>query len=185
MAALSASWSADLANQMGAAVGSEFRTKGANGVLGPGVDIARVPSAGRNAESLCGEDGHLGGPLAAGYIRGVQSQGVAAVIKHFVGNVQELNREQINVIIDERTLFEVHYPPFEAAIEADVASIMCSYNRVNGVYACNSATLLQDHLRSALGFQGWVMSDWWAMSVSACALTLSIEHKPRTLKPGC
>lgn len=126
MGALSAGWNVDLAREMGAAIGREFRAKGANGVLGPGVDVARVPSAGRNAESLCGEDGYLGAPLAREYIRGVQAQGVAAVVKHFVGNVQERNREQINVRIDERTLFEAHYPPFEGAIEADVASIMCS-----------------------------------------------------------
>lgn len=127
MAALSASWDVELANRMGGAIGREFKIKGANGLLGPGVDIARVPSAGRNAESLSGEDGHLGGPLAKEFIRGVQAEGVAAVVKHFVGNVQERNREQINVQVDDRTLFEVHYPPFVSAIEGDVASVMCSY----------------------------------------------------------
>ncbi|KAL3901026.1 MAG: hypothetical protein SGPRY_012351, partial [Prymnesium sp.] len=187
-------------------------SKGKNNCLfhcihqGPGVDIARVPSAGRNAESLCGEDGHLGAPLAREYIRGVQSQGVAAVAKHFIANLQESDARPplaldpilsllleaycesspnitlkqtptginattsltvavtiINMRADDRTLFEVHYPPFEAAIEADVASIMCSYNKLNGVYTCNNADLLKTHLKGVLGFQGFVMSDWWAM----------------------
>jgi beta-glucosidase len=166
MASLSSTWNADLAMKMGAAIGKEFRDKGANGLLGPGVDIVRVASAGRNGESLSGEDGFLGAPLAGAYVKGVQSQGVAAVIKHFLGNMQEKNRDFINVVIDDRTLFEVHYPPFEAAIAEGVASIMCSYNRVNSYYACNNKHLLVDHLKGDLNFTGWVMSDWWAIKAT-------------------
>ncbi|KAL3916110.1 MAG: hypothetical protein SGPRY_006960, partial [Prymnesium sp.] len=162
LGALSATWNAQLSGQMGAAIGLEFRKKGANGLLGPGVDVARVPVAGRNAESMCGEDANLCAPLAHDYILGVQSQGVAATIKHFVGNIQEHLRESINHQIDDRTLFEVHYLPFEAAIKADVASVMCGYNRLNGPYACTNPELLQSHLKDFMGFDGWVMSDWWA-----------------------
>jgi len=160
--ALGATWDAPLARTMGVAAGTEFKIKGANGLLGPSVDIAFFPTAGRNGESMSGEDGHLGGPLATAYIEGVQSQKVAAVLKHFAGNLQETNREQINMVIDERTLFEVHYPPFVGPIQAGTASIMCSYNKLNGPYTCNDDVTLNQHLKGLLGFGGFVMSDWWA-----------------------
>ncbi|KAL3920372.1 MAG: hypothetical protein SGPRY_005274 [Prymnesium sp.] len=201
MGALSATWSSQLAGEIGTAIGIEFRKKGANGLLvishiltqtreapytckpkptenlpneklvpaqplrktGPGVDIGRVPVAGRNAESMCGEDANLCAPLAHDYILGVQSQGVAATIKHFVGNMQEHLRESVDHQIGDRTLFEVHYVPYEAAIRANVASVMCAYNRLNGPFACTNPELLQSHLKGYLGFNGWVMSDWWAM----------------------
>ena len=116
---------------------------------------------GRNVEYVSGEEPHLGEVLAAAYVRGVQSRGIAANVKHYVLNHQETDRMTTSAYVDDRSLFEVYYPPFEAAISAGVASLMCSYNRINGTHACNNPHTL-GHLRNDLGFRGWVVSDWWA-----------------------
>ena len=108
----------------------------ANVVLGPGVNVQRVPLNGRNAEYISGEEPSLGAALAAAYVRGVQSVGVAAVPKHFVLNQQETHRTDVDSTIDSRTLWEVYYPPFEAAVQAGAASIMCSYNLAYGIPTC-------------------------------------------------
>lgn len=100
--------------------------------------------------------------LGRAYVRGVQSRGVAANAKHYVLNHQETDRTTTSAYASDRTLFEVYYPPFRAAVEAGVASFMCAYNRINGTYACNNQHTL-GHLRSEMGFRGWVVSDWWAM----------------------
>jgi len=160
--AVSASWDDDLTFQLAAAIGREFRRKGANVVLGPGVNVQRVARNGRNAEYISGEEPALGARLAAAYVRGVQSEKVAAVVKHFVLNNQESERTSSDSIIDDRTLWEIYYPPFEAAISAGAASVMCSYNRVNSVHACTNSRTLTKDLRENIGFSGWVMSDWWA-----------------------
>ena len=160
--ALAATWDPSLARKWGQALGREFRAKGANVILGPSVNVHRVARNGRNAEYLSGEDGALGAPLADGYVRGVQGEGVAAVVKHFVLNSQETHRSAQSSDASDRTLWEVYYPPFEAAVRAGVASVMCGYNRINGTYACGNAHVLRRHLKLQMGFDGWVMSDWWA-----------------------
>ena len=157
-----ATWDPTLVYRYAAAIGREFRTKGANVILGPSVNVHRVAKGGRNAEYISGEDGALGGPLAAAYVRGVQSEGVAAVVKHWVLNSQETKREWGSSDASERTLMEVYVPPFQAAVNAGVASFMCGYNRVNGSHVCGNQRLT-DILRNRLGFQGFMMTDWWAL----------------------
>lgn len=163
MLALAATWDASLAHKYGSEVAAEFRAKGATVILGPSVNVHRVARGGRNAEYLSGEEPTLGAVMGAAYVRGIQSRGVAAVVKHYVLNQQETMRESSDVRIDERTLWEVYYPPFVGAVEAGVASVMCSYNLVNGSHVCGSRDLLTRDLRHRMGFDGWVMSDWWAV----------------------
>ena len=160
----SASWDRGLVRRYAAAIGREFKAKGANVVLGPSVNLHRVPRNGRNAEYLTGEDPYLGAALASRYVQGVQSEGVAACVKHYAANNQETRREETSAEIEsERILFEVYYPPFAAAVDAGAAAVMCSYNKVNGDYACGGdPRLITKHLRAKMGFKGFVMSDWWA-----------------------
>ena len=160
---VAATWDANLTERFGMALGYEFKQKGANVILGPSVNVHRIARNGRNAEYMSGEDGHLGAPLAAAYVRGVQMMGVAATVKHFVLNNQEEHRDTESSDASERTLFEVYYPPFEAAVKAGAASAMCSYNVVNGTHACGNHVILNDHLKGTMGFDGFVMSDWWAV----------------------
>mmetsp|Transcript_4435 Transcript_4435/g.8078 ORF Transcript_4435/g.8078 Transcript_4435/m.8078 type:complete len:716 (+) Transcript_4435:1-2148(+) len=156
-----ATWDPNSLFAYGSAMGSEFYKKGANVQLGPGLCVARVPRNGRNFEYISGEDPFLGYTLAQPYVKGVQSQGVIANAKHWVNNNQETNRMIMSSDVDERTRFEMYYPPFEGAIEAGVGSVMCSYNKINGVYSCSNDVTLSD-LKEKLGFKGWVMSDWGA-----------------------
>jgi beta-glucosidase len=169
MLALAATWDVDLTRRYAEALGTEFKDKGANVILGPSLNVHRVARNGRNAEYLSGEEPYLGARLAAAYVEGVQSKGVAAVAKHFVLNSQESDRMSTSALASDRALFEVYYEPFRAAIDAGAASIMCAYNRVNGSHACGSEKILTADLREALGFEGWVMSDWWALRASSAA----------------
>jgi len=161
--ALAATWDRDAMTQWARAIGTEFRAKGANVILGPGVNVHRVATGGRNAEYISGEDPELGSVLAPLYVQGVQGVGVAAVVKHFVLNEQETLRDSLDVHVDEQTLWEHVYPPFEAAVRAGVASVMCSYNYVNGKQACSNAETLGRDLKEVMGFKGFVMSDWGAI----------------------
>jgi beta-glucosidase len=174
--ALGATWDASLARAYGAGVAAEFRAKGANVLLGPSVNVHRVARNGRNAEYLSGEEPSLGAVLAAAYVRGAQSQRVAAVVKHFALNSQETLRDSQDSVADERTMFEVYYPPFQAAVEAGVASVMCAYNQVNGTHACGSRELLIRDLRGRMGFRGWVMSDWWAVHAGADVAAAGVDQ---------
>ncbi|KAK4518158.1 mRNA stability protein [Mucor velutinosus] len=140
---------------------SEFRAKGVNAQLGPSMNMMRAPQGGRNWEAF-GEDPYLVGVAASETIRGIQSQGVMAVAKHLIGNEQETNRQLHSVHIDERTMQEVYLWPFARSVEADVASVMCSYNKINGVYACESDYAINHLLKGQLGFKGFVQSDWSA-----------------------
>ncbi len=158
--ALAATWDLDLVEQWGAAMAAEEREKGAQIQLGPMMNLARVPRAGRNFEGF-GEDPFLSAALAARDVSGMQSQKVIATVKHFVGNEQETNRVGSNSEIDERTLHELYYAPFAASVEAGAGAVMCSYNRINGDFACENATTLSD-LKTGLGFSGFVVSDWGA-----------------------
>jgi beta-glucosidase len=166
---VAASWDPRLAEEFGTALGAEASGKGFNILLGPTVNILRVPEWGRAAETF-GEDPYLAGRIAAAEIRGIQSQHVIAQVKHFAANNQEIQRvgnplgspplsPAVDVIVSERALREIYFPAFEAAVrEGHVASVMCSYPRINGSYACQNAFLLGT-LKNEWGFSGFVGPD--------------------------
>jgi beta-glucosidase len=133
--ALASSWDPALAQQYGEVLGGEAFAKGVNVLLGPGVDIARNPLNGRNFEYM-GEDPYLAGQSAAAVIEGIQSQHVIATVKHFALNDQETDRTTDSSDASERTMQEIDLPAFDAAVKAGVGAVMCSYNRINSVYAC-------------------------------------------------
>ncbi len=158
--ALGATWNTELIEKTGAALARETKAKGAQVLLGPTVNIHRTPVAGRNFECYS-EDPYLTGKIASAYIRGLQSEGISACIKHFVCNDQEFERFSISAEVDERTLREIYLEPFRRAItEAKPWAIMSSYNRVNGTYASENAELLKGILKEEWQFDGLVMSDW-------------------------
>jgi len=159
---IGATWDRELAEQWGAAMGAEFYAKGSNVQLGPGMNLARIPQNGRNFEYCSGADPYLGYEMVGPVVRGIQSTGVIANAKHYVHNNQETNRDTVSAEVDERTRHELYYRPFAGAVDAGVGSIMCSYNLVNGVYACENPVTLNTDLKGHLGFDGWVMSDWGA-----------------------
>jgi len=155
-----ATWDTELAQSDGQAIGQEVKALGRDMILGPTVNINRTPLWGRNFEGF-GEDPYLTGRLAVAYIKGVQSQGVIATVKHFDANNQEFERHRINAVIGERALHEIYFPAFKAAVEeAGVWSVMSAYNKVNGVYCAENHFLLTDVLQKEWGFKGFVVSDW-------------------------
>lgn len=165
-----ATWNRELMHARGAAHGEEARGKGINVLLGPCVGpLGRMPAGGRNWEGFS-TDPYLSGIAAAETVKGIQSEGVMATIKHFVANEQEHFRQAwewglpnaISSNIDDRTLHELYAWPFGDAVKAGVASVMCSYNMVNNSYACQNSKLLNGVLKDEMGFQGFVMSDWGA-----------------------
>lgn len=157
---LTATWNPALAELVGTELGRDCRAKGVHFLLAPGVNINRAPMNGRNFEYF-GEDPFLASRIAVGYIRGVQSQGVSATIKHFLGNNSEFDRHNTDSIIDERTLREIYLPVFEAAVkEAHVGAIMDSYNLTNGQHMSQNKYLLTDVVKKEWGFEGLIMSDW-------------------------
>jgi len=179
--AVAATFDVGLAHAWGAAMGKEFAAKGANVFLGPGMNLARVPLGGRNFEYIAGEDPTLGSAMAAAVIKGVQSRGVIATAKHFIFNEQEADRMYYDARVDERAMRELYLPMFEASIkEANVGSIMCSYNMVNGSHACQNSMYLNDILRGDLGFEGFVMSDWLATHSTAPALQSGLDMEMPT-----
>ena len=158
--AAAATWDTELIEQMGVSLGKDSRARGVHILLGPGANIYRSPLCGRNFEYF-GEDPFLAGEIATAYIKGVQSMGVMACIKHFAGNNQEWARHSVSTDVDERTLNEIYFPAFEKAVkEGHVATIMTSYNLLNGVHASESKYLNQEVLRGQWNFDGFVMSDW-------------------------
>ena len=125
------------------------------------MNLARIPLNGRNFEYTSGADPYLGHEIVGSVIRGIQSQHVIANAKHYINNNQETNRNTMSADVDERTRHELYYRPFAGAVKAGVGSIMCSYNLVNSVYACENDETLNTDLKGHLGFaDGWVMSDW-------------------------
>ena len=159
---LAATWNPQLAERVGTEIGRDARAKGVNFLLGPGVNIYRAPMNGRNFEYF-GEDPYLASRVAVGYVRGVQSQGVSATIKHYMGNNSEFDRHNTDSRIDERTMREIYLPTFEAAVkEAHVGAIMDSYNLVNGEHASQNHHLLTEIVKQDWGFDGLIMSDWGA-----------------------
>ncbi|CAE8610571.1 unnamed protein product [Polarella glacialis] len=161
--ALAATWSPASVQKFAVALGREFAGKGANGVLGPAIEVHRVARNGRNFEYLSGEDPYLGARLAAAYVTGVQSEGILAIAKHWVMNHQETQRQYESSNIDDKTAWELYYPPFQAAIDAGVSAIMCSYNKINGQHSCSNPHQLQAALKEKMGFRGFIQSDWWAL----------------------
>ena len=174
---LAASWDAALASKFGDAIATETLAKGRSCILAPCVGIHRFPLNGRNFESF-GEDPWLSSRMGVGVIRAVQARGVIPAVKHFAVNDQEWERREVDVLIDERTLREIHLPAFEAAVkEAGVWSVMSSYNRINGPHASQCAPLLTDILKGDWGFRGIVMSDWESVysDVGAANAGLDLE----------
>jgi beta-glucosidase len=157
---LAATWDPELVGRIGAVIGQDARARGVHFMLGPGVNISRSPLCGRNFEYF-GEDPFLASRTAVAYITGMQSQGVSATIKHFMGNNQEFLRHDGDSIIDERTMREIYLPTFEAAVkEAHVGAIMDSYNLINGQHATQDGSLNNLIAKKEWGFDGIVMSDW-------------------------
>lgn len=161
--AVACTFDEELAYAMGRAMGEECRREGVSVLLGPGVNLKRSPLGGRNFEYFS-EDPYLAGKLAAAMIRGIQSTGVGASLKHFAVNSQETERLTVDEVVDERALREVYLRPFEIAVqEGKPWTVMAAYNRLNGTYCCENKELL-DLLRREWGFDGLVMSDWGAVN---------------------
>lgn len=184
--AAAATWNKELLNDMGVALGQDARARGVHILLGPGANIYRSPLCGRNFEYF-GEDPFLAGQISANYIKGLQSQDVMACIKHFAGNNQEYARHAVSSDIDERTLHEIYFPAFEMAVkEADVATVMTSYNLLNGIRPSESKYLNYDVLRDMWGFEGIVISDWRSCYSPLNVATWGVDMempRPICLKP--
>ncbi|MEY2756050.1 MAG: hypothetical protein RJB65_2408, partial [Actinomycetota bacterium] len=182
---LAATFDPDTVEAVGQMLGRETKAKGASVLLAPTVNLHRTPVGGRNFECMS-EDPYLTARTAVAYVRGVQSEGVASCIKHFVGNDTEFERNTIDSQIDERTLRELYLVPFEAAVaEAGVQAVMTAYNRINGPWAADSP-LLADVLRGEWGFDGLVMSDWFGLHSTAEGVSagLDLEMPGPTLHRG-
>ena len=155
-----ASWDTSLVRQLGVSLGNDCHARGVNILLGPGININRAPMTGRNFEYM-GEDPYLASSLVVSYIMGVQSKGVVATVKHFCGNNQEYDRDNISSDIDERTLQEIYLPAFKAAVQkAKVGAVMNSYNLLNGEHTSEHYHLNNEILKTSWGFDGILMSDW-------------------------
>ncbi|WP_041294172.1 beta-glucosidase [Ignavibacterium album] len=163
---MGATWNPDLISKLGSALAEEVKAKGRHVILGPCVNIARLPMGGRNFESF-GEDPYLTSRIAVDYIKGVQKENVAATIKHFAANNQEHERMFVDVQVDERALNEIYFPAFKAAVEeANVLAFMSAYNKLNGHYCSENEYLLKEKLKGEWKFKGLVMSDWGAVHSS-------------------
>lgn len=175
--AAAASWDREGAYEYGALIGRELRAQGFNMSLGGGVDLTREPRNGRNFEYL-GEDPILAGSLVGQLIRGKQDQHVLGDIKHYALNDQESGRNSVNVNIDERSMRETDLLAFEIGIrDGDPAGVMCSYNRLNGEYACENKYLLTDVLKQDWKFPGFVLSDWGAAHSIEKASAAGMDHE--------
>jgi beta-glucosidase len=179
--ALASSWDVELVREVGTALGLEARTQALDVVLGPGINIKRSPLCGRNFEYLS-EDPLLAGHLGAAMVQGLQSQNVGASVKHYAANNQETDRLRVSAEVDERTLREIYLPGFEYVIKNSRPwTVMCAYNRLNGVHASQHHWLLTEVLRDEWGYDGLVMSDWGAVHdrVAALAAGLDLEMPPQ------
>lgn len=157
---LAATWDPSLSHLYGNSIGEEARFRKKNVLLGPGVNICRTPANGRNFEYM-GEDPYLASKMVVGYVQGVQEKGVAACVKHFALNNQELHRHTTDVSVDDRTLNEIYFPAFKAAVQEGGAwAIMGAYNLWKGQHACHNQWLFNDILKKDWGFDGVVISDW-------------------------
>ena len=186
-AGLGASWDVELLERVGALIAREARAKGCHVLLAPTVNIHRSPLGGRTFEAFS-EDPLLSGRLAVAYIRGAQANGVAATVKHLAGNESERERMTADSVIDERTLREIYLLPFEMAVrDGDVRAVMTAYNRLNGVWCGENAPLL-GILRQEWGFDGVVMTDWFAgihtVTAMQAGLTLEMPGPARAFGPA-
>lgn len=160
--AVASSFDVEMAQRLGETLAKECRREEVSMLLGPGLNMKRSPVCGRNFEYYS-EDPYLAGKIAAAYVKGVQSQNVAACPKHFAANNQEYRRMSGNSIVDERTLFEIYLSAFETVVrDSQPKSIMCSYNMLNGTYVSENKYLLTEVLRDKFGFEGFVVTDWGA-----------------------
>ncbi|MDY0287531.1 MAG: glycoside hydrolase family 3 N-terminal domain-containing protein [Sphaerochaeta sp.] len=174
MVAMAATFNRALLLEAGRTLGRECRALGVGVLLGPGVNIARVPVCGRNFE-YCGEDPYLAGEIAASYIQGVQGEGVVATVKHYACNNSEHDRHKSNSVVDERTLREIYLPAFKRSVEAGALAVMTSYNQVNGIYTSEHPYLLDVILRNEWGFEGLVVSDWNSLYSTVGALNDGVD----------
>ena len=175
---LAASFDPALARLYGETMGREGRALDQDVLLAPMVNIVRVPTGGRNFETL-GEDPLLASRLVAEEVRGIQGAGMIATIKHYVANNFENARNRVSADVGEQALREIYLPGFEAAVRAGAGSVMCAYNRVNELPACDHPELLEDVLRGSFGFQGWVMTDWGAAHSSGALEAGLDQEMPR------
>ena len=171
---LANSWDPALLYNVGAAIGREATAMGVNLLVAPGVNIKRNPLGGRNFEYFS-EDPLLSGTLGAAFVAGVQSTGVGACVKHFAANNQETLRMYSDSIIDPRALREIYLKPFELALAAEPAAVMCAYNKLNGEYCSQSEFLLKRMLRDELGYKGLTISDWGAVRDRAKSLAAGLD----------
>jgi beta-glucosidase len=175
--ARASSWDPALAHQSGALIGREARVEGFTGLLGGVSELIREPRWGRSFEAL-GEDPVLNGTLVSAEVRGVQGNKVAGTLKHYAANNQETNRQTHSVEIDERTLRELHLLQYEIAVPSSkVGSVMCSYNKVNGTYACENDYLLNRVLKGDFGFKGQIQSDWGATHSTVAAALAGLDEE--------
>lgn len=173
--ALAATWNRDLIYQVGQALGEECRQEKVGVILGPGANIKRSPLCGRNFEYFS-EDPYLTGEIAKSHINGVQSQGIGTSLKHYAVNNQEYRRMTIDAVVDERALREIYLPGYEIAVKgAQPWTVMCAYNKINGVYACENGYLMNDILKDEWGHEGLVVTDWGAMNERVAALQAGAE----------
>jgi beta-glucosidase len=173
--AMAATWDTELLRSEGQAIGQELKALGRDMILGPTVNINRTPLWGRNFEGY-GEDPYLTSRLGVAYIKGVQSEGVIATVKHFAANNQEFERHRIDAVVGERALQEIYFPAFKAAVqEAGVWSVMSAYNRLNGVYCAEDSALLRDVLQNQWGFKGFVVSDWGSTYSTAATVNAGMD----------
>ena len=171
-----ASFDRDLLYRLGSTLGKEARSRGIHCLLGPAINIKRNPLCGRNFEYVS-EDPYLVGELSAAYIKGVEDQGVATSIKHFALNNQESFRMNINSVVDIRTMREIYLKGFEIAVKkSNPGTIMASYNKINGEYACENPYLLKDILRDEWGYKGIVISDWGAVNDPVKAIRAGLNE---------
>lgn len=173
--AIAASWDSKLMYAWASAMAEEQFKKGTNVMLGPDINLARVPLGGRIFE-MFGEDPTLTATLVVASVNGIQSQSVVATAKHYIDNDQEYQRGTVSIEVDERTQHELYYPQFQAAVEAGVGAIMCSYNRINGTYSCENNQTLAD-LKTGMGFEGWVMSDWGATHSTVASALAGLDQE--------
>lgn len=171
---LASTFSVELARQYGSSIAAEGYALGMDILLSPMVNLVRQPNAGRNFETL-GEDPLLSSLLVAQQVTGIQANGMIATVKHFAVNNFENGRMQVSITVDERTLFEMYLPAFTAAVQAGAGCIMGAYNKINGVFCCENPYLLQKILRQTMGFEGVVMSDWFATHSSVSALKAGLD----------
>ena len=173
--ALASTWNPELIGRVGRVLGQETKTKGAQVLLGPTVNIHRSPLNGRNFECYS-EDPYLTARIAVAFINGVKEENIGTSIKHYVCNESEFERFTISSEVHERALREIYLPPFEAAVkEADTWSVMASYNRINGVYASENKHTLMDILKQEWGFRGFVVSDWGGTRSTADAANAGLD----------